>query len=64
MKKKVMALTEIRNLIAQEDAENGKIKVFGTITAAWIEAKRNDLEVFELYRDAETSENFAGYVIG
>lgn len=64
MKKKVMTLTEIRSLIAQEDAENGKINVFGTITAAWSEAKRNDLEVYELYRDLETSENFAGYVIG
>lgn len=65
MKTKVMTLTEIRNLIAQEDAENGKIKVFGTITAAWSEAKRDNLgEVYELYRDAYTAENFAGYVIG
>ena len=64
MKKKVMALTEIRNLIAQEDAENGRRNVFGTITAAAREAKRNDLEVYELYRDSETAENFAGYVIG
>jgi hypothetical protein len=64
MKKKAMTLTEIRNLIAQEDAENGEINVFGTITAAWGEAKRNDLEVYELYRDAETAENFAWYVIG
>lgn len=64
MKKKVMTLTEIRALIAQEDAENGKINVFGTITAAWTEAKRQGLEAYELYKDTETPENFAGYVIG